>query len=272
MSNDLFIVRLVLDRRELIRVAARHRLPHGVDEGYLLHAGLAQLFARSSEPADVPLHSFAIDDTNPGARADAARLYLLAYSTKDEASLREAMGPAQRVALHSCATRPVPSIALGTRARFRTRICPVVRTKRAGDRPLHVNSKGRAVSREVDAWLAERLKTWNEDPPRDEAYPFQRRGDEWLDRERVYTSWLERELGRGGASALEPGTQMESFERVVAYRGRETTGRRSTIQRPSAVLSGTLRVTAPAAFRSVLARGLGRHRAFGFGMLLVRPA
>ena len=36
-------------------------------------------------------------------------------------------------------------------------------------------------------------------------------------------------------------------------------------------MSGTLRVTDPAAFAAGLARGIGRHRAFGFGMLLLAP-
>jgi CRISPR system Cascade subunit CasE len=41
---------------------------------------------------------------------------------------------------------------------------------------------------------------------------------------------------------------------------------------PDAVLAGQLRVTSPDAFAQLLANGLGRHRAFGFGLLLLRPA
>jgi CRISPR system Cascade subunit CasE len=43
------------------------------------------------------------------------------------------------------------------------------------------------------------------------------------------------------------------------------------IERPNAVLEGHLMVRDPVAFRALLARGVGRHRAFGFGMLLLRP-
>jgi CRISPR system Cascade subunit CasE len=39
-----------------------------------------------------------------------------------------------------------------------------------------------------------------------------------------------------------------------------------------ALVTGTLRVGDAEAFRALLARGLGRHRAFGFGMLLLRRA
>ena len=39
----------------------------------------------------------------------------------------------------------------------------------------------------------------------------------------------------------------------------------------SAVLAGTLTVRDPQAFATLLARGVGRHRAFGYGMLLLSP-
>lgn len=273
MTEDLHLVRLVLDRRELIRVATRHRLPHGVDDGYLLHAGLAQLFAKGGAPAEVPLLSFAVDDTNPRALAEADRVYLLAYAALGEDALNAEMGAARGAMVHACATRPVPALTAGTRARFRTRVCPVVRTKRVGGRPLRVNKKGRTVSREVDAWLADRFQSWHEEPPHHEAFPFDRRGREWRDRERVYTTWLGRELGRNDGAELEPGTRMESFQRGAVHRGSSpTVERKGTMQRPNVVLEGTLCVTQPDGFRAVLARGVGRHRAFGFGMLLLRPA
>ena len=44
------------------------------------------------------------------------------------------------------------------------------------------------------------------------------------------------------------------------------------LQRPDALLVGSLKVEDPGAFTALLARGLGRHRAFGFGMLRVGSA
>ena len=41
---------------------------------------------------------------------------------------------------------------------------------------------------------------------------------------------------------------------------------------PDAVLAGQLRVKNQQAFAQLLAHGIGRHRAFGFGLLLLRPA
>ncbi|MEE8524028.1 MAG: type I-E CRISPR-associated protein Cas6/Cse3/CasE [Thermoanaerobaculia bacterium] len=52
-------------------------------------------------------------------------------------------------------------------------------------------------------------------------------------------------------------------------RRRQTPG--AVPERPDALLTGTLEVTDPDAFATLLARGVGRHRAFGFGMLLLRP-
>jgi CRISPR system Cascade subunit CasE len=41
--------------------------------------------------------------------------------------------------------------------------------------------------------------------------------------------------------------------------------------RPAVTFEGTLTVTDGEQFEALLARGVGRHRAFGFGMLLLRP-
>ena len=41
---------------------------------------------------------------------------------------------------------------------------------------------------------------------------------------------------------------------------------------PDAVMRGVLTITDPDAFSSLLASGIGRHRAYGYGMLLLRPA
>jgi CRISPR system Cascade subunit CasE len=86
-------------------------------------------------------------------------------------------------------------------------------------------------------------------------------------REEVYTDWLSRQLdGRGGA-ALESAT-LQSFQRTRAVRKR---GNRYS-EGPDALMRGVLTVTDGKAFAELLARGVGRHRAYGYGMLLLRPA
>ena len=43
------------------------------------------------------------------------------------------------------------------------------------------------------------------------------------------------------------------------------------VLRSDAVLRGVLSITNPRAFAELLARGIGRHRSYGYGMLLLRP-
>ena len=41
---------------------------------------------------------------------------------------------------------------------------------------------------------------------------------------------------------------------------------------PDAVMRGIFTVAEPEAFAGLLSRGIGRHRSYGYGMLLLRPA
>ncbi len=250
MTTPLHLVRLILDRRALLRLGARHHLGQEVDEGALLHAGLAQLFATSSAPAAIPLHNFAVDDLRASSTRLADSLFLLAYSSLERDSLTGAMGPSARMLLRDCETRKMPPFEAGQRLGFRTRTCPIVRTRKPGDRLLGTDRRGRVKHREMDAFVHATIGL---------------DGQNRVDRERVYEQWLRAQLQRQGASTLERA-------RLTEFR-RETMQRRGNVrlERPNAVLEGTLRVQEPVAFRSLLVRGIGRHRAFGFGMLLLRP-
>ena len=88
-------------------------------------------------------------------------------------------------------------------------------------------------------------------------------------REQVYAEWLSERLARiGGATLDVERTRLVSFQRARAYRklhARHSEG-------PDAVMRGILTVTDSEAFTNLLARGIGRHRAYGYGMLLLRPA
>ncbi|GJD53520.1 hypothetical protein OPKNFCMD_6296 [Methylobacterium crusticola] len=92
------------------------------------------------------------------------------------------------------------------------------------------------------------------------------------EREPIYHAWLERRLGSAaGLSAF----------RLVAHRRIRTVRsvppdaaprRQSGFAGPETLVDGVLTVADPAAFAALLAGGVGRHGAFGFGMLLLRPA
>lgn len=277
MSGPLHIVRLRLDRRELVRKAARGGL---VDSGYLLHAGLVRLFALSSDLASSLVQPFAFDDLIDRARPDTHSVPLLGYSEHDERGLRARLSHAAEGLLMELVTLEVPVIPAGTICRFRVRMCPVVRTKQPGREDLKNDKRGRSRGREVDAWLAERFHDWQALPPSQQQSPL----DTWQDRQRVYQDWLARELsavrGEGPRAIMEPPAQL--LEAVMVEMQRERFRRKSKAaqgtspvthagEHPNVVMEGLLRVTNAESFRQLLARGIGRHRAFGFGMLLVRP-
>ena len=88
-------------------------------------------------------------------------------------------------------------------------------------------------------------------------------------REQVYAEWLSDQLARiGGASLDVDRTKLVSFQRTRAVRKLHT----RYIEGPDAVMRGVLTVTDSDAFAGLLTRGIGRHRAYGYGMLLLRPA
>ncbi len=142
-------------------------------------------------------------------------------------------------------SKPMPSAwAEGKRLGFETRIRPIVRCGRGSGRP----------GKERDAFQAEA-----------ETHP---KGEMRRTREQVYTDWLSTQMERIGGATLEPDkTHLVSFQRSRAIRKLHT----RYSEGPDALLRGILTITEPQAFANLLARGIGRHRAYGYGMLLLRP-
>ena len=90
-----------------------------------------------------------------------------------------------------------------------------------------------------------------------------------VDRGAVYAGWFARQLGEAA-----------SLERAAITAMRRLTTRRSAhgrghgapgVEGYDALFAGTLAVGEPAAFARLLARGVGRQPAFGFGMLAQAP-
>ena len=87
-------------------------------------------------------------------------------------------------------------------------------------------------------------------------------------REEVYAGWLVGKLdGSQGVSLELPQTKLVSFQRTRSFRKLHA----RYIEGPDAVMRGVLTITDPDSFAQMLARGVGRHRAYGYGMLLLRP-
>jgi CRISPR system Cascade subunit CasE len=249
----LHFLQLLPDGAALARFAHSRGLPDH-DPGYVLHRALRGAFgAMAPQP-------FRLLEA-PGRPAR-----LLGYGSADAAVLCHALAlaepdldrvfPPERID-----SKPMPAwLGPGNVLSFEARLCPLVRTMTA-DRRRH---------RELDAFLHRALAT----------------PDEPLAREVVYTDWLAQKLA-GGADLL--AARMTAFTLAPLVRRAHASPnnrtptldgparrllspeRRGAARRPDIVLAGTLRIADPDQFMSLLARGVGRHRAFGYGMLLLRP-
>lgn len=178
---------------------------------------------------------------------------LYGYGLSDADALREAAAicadPLQSrvIPTDKLDSKPMPTLwKTGQNLGFETRIRPVVRRSRNADnRP----------TKECDAFLWEALR-----------HP--EKGGMERSREQVYAEWLSDQLDRrGGASLDMERTKLVSFQRTRAFRkshARHTEG-------PDAVVRGVVIITDPDRFAALLTEGIGRHRAYGYGMLLLRP-
>ena len=285
MTAPLHLVRLALDPARLFDFEQRLHLPRGggADLGYLVHCQLGTLFG---DDAPAP---FALEG-ELDARRDARHVGVLGYSARDGAALRaHAQAFADPRAFEACdwstfASKPMPAtFERGMRLGFAARVAPFVRTRTPGPDPAKLDTSGKPKAREVDAFLAACWQATASITLSKQADAGALAGPRVpVDREQVYREWLTRELARDGASTLES-AQLVSFQRAPLIRRTQATpsvllggqGEQRAahrLERPDARMQGTLTVADPAAFRALLARGLGRHRAFGFGMLLLRPA
>ena len=184
---------------------------------------------------------------------------LYAYSVLDATALRDS-ARAHALPDHlnvlspdRLESKPMPDVwHLRQRLGFDLRVRPVRRLRRDLDTP----SGGAGKGAEIDAFLLEALRR----------YPSESGGmvEENRTREAVYFDWLAERLAP--AATLDRSTsRLVRFCRVRVARGG------SGPEGPDATVHGTMTVTDPAAFGQLLAHGVGRHRAYGYGMLLLRP-
>jgi CRISPR system Cascade subunit CasE len=91
-----------------------------------------------------------------------------------------------------------------------------------------------------------------------------------LERSAVYYDWLK---SQAGLSVDIENLSLEGFRLIHMLRRRQDGERKGPrITRPHVLFHGVLTIRDGEGFDRVLRRGIGRHRAFGYGMLLLRPA
>lgn len=207
-----------------------------IDDGYAWHALLKAVLG------DLAPKPFVVRMRTPG---DAEMLAYTASDTRLWQPLAQDSEALQALALDSLESRPFPStFRPGDALSFEVRVRPIVRAR-----------SGRDQSREVDA----AVHAHDRDPT--------------ITREAAYENWLSLELGRRGAAELLGAPRLVSFRRSqVLRKDRSGEQRRKTVEGPEALFRGQLAVRESGAFNALIERGLGRHRAFGFGCLLLAPA
>lgn len=236
----MHMIDLRLRPEKLIAHAQRqgHNDSRDEDLGYATHGWLKAALGEYA-----PTNFRLLEMRNGGVR-------LLGYAPIDIAALREhAHMFAEPAANEVCDWESAASKQMGTiewrtgqRLGFECRLCPVIR----GD------------SGERDAFLA--------------VLPDEK-GAGSVSRVEAYRDWTAARLHP--AAELDVSTfRLKAFRLVSTFRQASNhsgprQGRR--VVRPDSLTTGTITIRDPDGFRTLLARGVGRHRAFGFGMLLLRP-
>lgn len=233
------LMHLQPDAKALAAWAVRYQVlsPDG-DYGYALHCLLSAAFG------DQAPQPFRFLGNKQG---------LLAYTPEDLETLRlhasmATPDVARALGLDVLDARPFPDTwKVGQALGFEVRVRPVIRAKDGHERDAFLHA-------------AESI------PPEE--------GNGIEQRFIVYLDWLSKQFAADKAAQIIQ-AKMEEFRltRVLRKTGTGENGKRKTlaITGPDAVFKGQLRVGEPDAFARLLARGIGRHRTFGFGMLLLRP-
>ena len=247
------MVQVPLDMRAFHRWGAERGLVRGgtFDEGFALHVLLSSTFGKGVLQ---PFRLFA------SPRRAAGSLY--AYSDRDG---RVLAGTADTVATPDCLsvldvrrlrTKPLPrTIRAGQRLGFDIRVRPV---RRLHADARHANGNVLRRGAEVDVFVTQSTQ----DHPKAPAAACERSA---VRRQAAYVQWLGERLD-GAATLQEAECQLASFRRTRVVRG---DGRGP--EGPDATLYGQLTVTDPERFARCLRQGVGRHKAYGYGMLLLRP-
>ena len=184
---------------------------------------------------------------------------LYAYSAMDAEALRAAadvQAPPEHLKvlrLEGLESKLMPADwRAGQRLGFDLRTRPVRRLRRDLSSPREPVRAGS----EVDAFLVEALRDHPKAPDG--------MSKEGRTRQEVYLDWL--------TERLTPAATLDRSEtRLVRFRRRRVAREKRDSEGPDAVVHGVLVVADPMAFSALLMRGVGRHRAYGYGMLLLRP-
>lgn len=210
------------------------------DEGAALHHLLGESFGKSV------LQPFRMM-VAPGSKT--ATLYAYTKDSLDNLVQTSALiGTPDALAVcdpNKMAIKAMPqTLPTGKRLAFDVRVRPVRRMSNTSE----TFKKGA----EVDVFLNDVVRLHPEGPDLDNK----------IDRETLYRNWLSDRFGEA-AEIIQ--ARMVRFERSIALRnGRKCEG-------PDVTFHGELIIRDQDKFFNCLEKGIGRHTAYGYGMLLLRP-
>ena len=254
MSALLSLVRLRPDLPALARwgIGRGYLSHHGeADFGYVLHVALRDGLGRLAP------RPFVLRASRGGVGDDELLGYVRA--TPEAMKLAAALPPvnasARALNLEGMEARAMPERwQAGAEYSFELRVRPIVRSRRGG----RATPEKRAVVDEVDAaaWAAERSGEGTGAVP---------------SKEEVYRGWVAGRLESRGARLI--GARPVAIRRTRVRRRPNIGGERRMrdIEGPDVLVRGALAVNDGERFAEGIARGVGRHAAFGFGCLLLAP-
>mgnify|MGYP003788654241 CR=1 FL=1 len=240
--NPLHMLELEFDTVGLYRFLHTQGLSGKADDvalGYGLHAWLGAAFG---DLAPRPWRLL-MDERRPPR--------ILGYAPHDASALQQRMAEfAEPSVLQVCpepqmmiASRAMPAWQKGRRLGFQVLVCPTARKARSGV--------------EKDLFLVHADSQDN---------------DAGVSRVTVYCDWAKERFSH--YSVTIDSMRLAGFRLVSQMRQTQSSnGKRilHEIVRPQALLVGDLTIQDPNEFTRLLKHGVGRHRAFGYGMVLLRP-
>ncbi len=240
------MIRADIDLRSFYRWAGSRGMisRNAFDPGFAMHCLITESFGRETAPK--PFRVIIPRERKSGRGTFYGYAACDADELRDEARTFACPLQSKILPASSIDSKTMPeSWRTGQRLGFEVLIRPVVRHARDSD------EAGKKM-REQDAFQSEAER--------------HAKGEMKRSRAEVYKDWLSDRLARRGARLEE--ASLKSFQRVRVVRKL----RARASEGPDAVMQGTLTVTDPAEFADLVANGVGRHRAYGYGMLLLRPA
>ena len=237
------------DTKKLYRNVSDDEM-YAMDWGYLLHVYLKELFGNAA-PKVFSADTNKIHDGIP----------VLGYTSADAKVLKKDSGEFANpriwasVDWKSFASKPIPdTFRQGQRMHFSLRTAPVIRQHRK------VAEDGSVIDErvEIDPFLREVSR----------ADPNTR-----LDRFSIYRQWFLEKMKRDqGVKILDVAVTEFQLRKFVRRTGAKMVKDRITKYpvRPSVTFKGSLEIADLERFYQLLECGVGRHKTFGFGMMLLQ--